>query len=312
MLTVLAVLTGAASAGAAGANVDVAAVAGTNIAIANVAGTNAAAVADVAGTNAAAVADVAGANTTAANVAGVPLFDTARLEYGVVIISCSVNTGKRLKVMVEKGGKKITYDLRNDGTREIFPLQFGDGDYKVSVLENIEATRYKYLGTKNITLDLEDDNKVYLESVQNIRWNRDMNVIKKAAELTRGLKTDSEKIKSIYNFVINNISYDKDKLSKLSSTYVPDIESTVATGKGICYDYSSVLAAMLRSQGIPAKLVKGYSVFTEGYHAWNEIYDSVTGKWITVDATYDAEMKSAGRKFSMEKNPKDFTKVNEY
>ncbi|MGE5613850.1 MAG: transglutaminase-like domain-containing protein [Bacillota bacterium] len=257
-----------------------------------------------------AVAQAAGAN--AAVVANVPTFDTAKLGNGVIMIGCSVNSGKKLKVMIEKSGKKVTYDLRNDGTRESFPLQFGDGVYKVSVLENIEDTKYKYLATKNITLDLDDDNKVYLESVQNIRWNCDMYAIKKAAELTMGLKTDAEKIKAIYNFVISNISYDKDKLSKLSSNYVPDIENTIATGKGICYDYSSLLAAMLRSQGIPAKLVKGYSAFVDGYHAWNEIYDSATGKWITVDTTYDAGMKSAGRKFAMEKNPKDFTKVYEY
>jgi hypothetical protein len=285
MLTVMAIIMGAASASAAGAD-------GAD-----------------AGTNAAAV-NAAGANTSV--VANTPMFDTAKLGNGVIVISCSADTGKRLKVMIEKSGKKVTYDLRNDGSKENFPLQFGDGEYKISVLENIEATKYRYLATKDITLKLDDDNKVYLESVQNIGWNRDMYAIKKAAELTRGLKTDSEKIKSIYNFVISNISYDKDKLSKLSSNYVPDIESTIKTGKGICYDYSSLLAAMLRSQGIPAKLVKGYSGFVDGYHAWNEIYDSGTGKWITVDATYDAGMKAAGRKFSFEKDPKDFTKVYEY
>ena len=255
-------------------------------------------------------ANAAGANTSA--VANTPMFDTANLGNGVIIVSCSVDTGKRLKVMIEKSGQKVTYDLRNDGTKESFPLQFGDGEYKVSVLENVEATKYKYLATKNITLDLDDDNKVYLESVQNIKWNRDMYAIKKAAELTKGLKTDLEKIKSIYNYVISNITYDKDKLSKISNNYVPDIESTIKTGKGICYDYSSLMAAMLRSQGIPAKLVKGYTIHVEGYHAWNEIYDSSAGKWITVDATYDAEMKKAGRKFSLEKDPKDFTKVYEY
>jgi hypothetical protein len=42
---------------------------------------------------------------------------------------------------------------------------------------------------------------------------------------------------------------------------------------------------MLRSQKIPAKLVKGFvSVSSESiYHAWNEVYTKETG-WITINS----------------------------
>lgn len=240
-----------------------------------------------------------------------PVVDTEMTQMGVVAIS--YNSSARLKVTVEKSGKRVTYDLRNDGKTEYYPLQLGEGSYKVSVLENIGGTKYKSVQSKTVNLEMDDANKVYLASVQNINWNRDMKAIKKAEELTKGLKTDKEKINAIYQYLISNISYDYNKLKTLSSTYLPNIDETLEKKTGICYDYSSTFAAMLRSQGIPAKLVKGYSTATgETYHAWNEVYLSDAGKWIIVDTTYDAQMKAAKKKYTMEKNEKNFSKVYEY
>ena len=251
-------------------------------------------------------------NATFAAAATAPVFDTTGLNAGVVAIAYDSDSDKKLKVMIEKSGKSMTYDLNSDGQTESFPLQMGDGQYRISVLENTTGIKYKYVSTKEVDLDITDGKKVYLASVQNIRWNRDMETIKTASKLTEGLSTDSEKIKAIYDYVVSNISYDYDKLAKLNTTYVPDIDSTIASGKGICYDYSSVFAAMLRSQGIPAKLVKGYSPNVEGYHSWNEVYNTDTEKWMIIDTTYDSQMRAAKVKYSMEKSQAQYTKNYEY
>ena len=251
-------------------------------------------------------------NATFAAAAAAPVFDTTGLNSGIVAIACNSDSDKRLKVMVEKSGKSITYDLNNDGLTECFPLQMGEGQYRISVLENTSGTGYKYISTKEVDLDITDDKKIYLASVQNIRWNSDMEAIKTASKLTKGLSTDSEKIKAIYDYVTSNISYDYDKLAKLKKTYVPDIDNTIACGKGICYDFSSVFAAMLRSQGIPAKLIKGYSPNVEGYHSWNEVYNSDTGKWVVIDTTYDSQMKAAKKLYSMEKKQSQYSVSYEF
>lgn len=237
---------------------------------------------------------------------------TDKLESGIVAINYSVRTDTRLKVMVEKDGNKVTYNLKGNGVTESFPLQMGDGEYKISILENVSGNKYKYVSTEEVKLQLADPNQVYLASVQNINWNSGMAAIRKAAELTRGLKTDEQRINAIYNYVISNITYDRDKLDKLSSDYLPNIDNTITAGKGICYDYASTLAAMLRSLGIPAKLVKGYCSNAKGYHAWNEIYNSKTGEWMVVDCTYDSQIKAAKGKYSMIKNPLQYSKVYEY
>ena len=250
--------------------------------------------------------------TGAAGLKTAALFNTDYLDSGIVTVGYNADTNSKLKVIVEKNGKKIAYNLKSDGTPESFPLQMGDGQYKVSVLRNIEGDKYKYISTKNVKLDLADDKLVYLASVQIIKWNSEMAAIKKSAELTKGLKTDNQKITAIYKYLISSIAYDYDKLASLSSDYLPDIDRTIASGRGICYDYASIFAAMLRSQGIPTKLVKGYSTNVTGYHAWNEIYNNETGKWMTVDTTYDAQMKESKVKYSMEKSTTQYTKVNEY
>jgi transglutaminase-like putative cysteine protease len=239
-------------------------------------------------------------------------YNTANLSSGIIALAYDAQTDARLKVLVEKDGKRVSYDLKNDGTVESFPLQMGDGEYKVSILENVVDTKYRYISTEKVNLDLEDDRQVYLASVQNVNWTRDMVAIKKADELVKGLETDKQKIDVIYDYLVSNITYDYAKLKTLQSGYLPNIDNTITTKKGICYDYASLFASMLRSQGIPAKLVKGYATKVTGYHAWNEVYNRETGKWIIIDTTYDAEMKQHKAGYSMEKNAADYDKVYEY
>jgi transglutaminase-like putative cysteine protease len=242
--------------------------------------------------------------------ANAPMIDTSAIDEGTVTISYVAE--QRLKVLVEKDGQRLTYDLRNDGIAETYPLQLGDGDYTIGVLVNTTGTKYKYVSKQTVRLELEDDKQVYLASVRDVNWNPDMDAITKANELTEGLKSDSEKIKKIYEYIVSSFRYDYNKLAALPSTYTPDIDNIYSSGKGICYDFSSVFAAMLRSQGIPAKLVKGYTPNVEGYHAWNEVFDSEKGEWIVIDTTYDAERKAAGRAYGMIKETAHYSKVYEY
>jgi Transglutaminase-like enzymes, putative cysteine proteases len=235
----------------------------------------------------------------------------AQLDNGVINVAYKADNAK-LKVMIEKDSKKYTYNLRNDGVAESFPLQLGNGEYTVSVLKNIKDNQYSFLSTEKVSLNLDEQNKVYLTSIQNVNWNGGNAAIKKAKELTAGLDSDSEKLDAIYNYIVDNYRYDYDKLKNLKYDYLPDIDSMLNTNKGICYDYSSLFAAMLRSVGIPTKLVKGYTPNAKGYHAWNEVYISETGSWLVIDTTYDSQMKASKIKYKMVKDRAQYSKVYEY
>jgi len=239
-------------------------------------------------------------------------FDNSKIELGTVGARYIPSAPKRIKTRVQNSVDKYDYDLFGRERFEYFPLQLGEGEYKVSIFENVTGNRYRQVKTQSINAKISDPLDVFRASVQTVNWNPDMDAIIKAEELTRGLKTDKEKITAIYNFVIDTFSYDYDKIKGIDSTYVPDIEKIYDDKKGICYDYAAVFAAMLRSQDIPAKLVKGYSDLVNGYHAWNEVFLSDENRWMVIDTTYDSVLKKNNRKFDMEKNKKNYKTAREY
>lgn len=226
---------------------------------------------------------------------------TDKVSKGAVGASHS-SSGKTLKVMIEKDGQKYTYNLRNDGKADYYPLQLGSGSYKVSILENVSGNKFSMLKSENITANIANNNDVYLNSIQIINWSKSDPAISKASSLKNA--------EGVYNYIIKNIKYDYDKAKTVKPGYDPVINDTFKTNKGICYDYSALEAGMLRSLGIPTKLVKGYAKGVDGYHAWNEIL--INGKWVVVDSTFDAAMWGGNTKYTMSKNSGDYQKVYEY
>ncbi|MBN2259181.1 MAG: transglutaminase domain-containing protein [Clostridiales bacterium] len=207
----------------------------------------------------------------------------------------NVTTQNEIRVLVNKDDQNAVYTLNETAN---LPLQMGNGVYSIRVYEKLNG-RFQLVKQENITLNLENQNLVYLNSVQNINWNSEMNAIKIAAQLTNNLETEMDKITAIHKYLIENISYDYIKARTVKGGYLPAIDSTLESGNGICYDYSSVLAAMLRSVNIPTKVSVGHVGAV--YHAWNEVYLSETDEWITIDATTDAIYNKYGIKYELEK-----------
>jgi len=238
---------------------------------------------------------------------------------GIVRV-CYESTGdKKIKLRVQKDENTIYYNLTAAGGIEVFPLQYGSGRYEVTVLENLYGDRYSVVTRKKFNAKIGDENTVFLHSVQNIDWNTQKEAVQYVKMLISGIlngAVDNERPDeacngAVYDFTVNNITYDYDKLSDLVYNYLPDIDETFNTGRGICYDYASLLAAMLRSIGIPAKLVKGYPDYMQDtYHAWNEVY--IAGKWIVIDTTYDAVSDEQHPPAAMQKDAGDYMKVYEY
>ena len=90
----------------------------------------------------------------------------------------------------------------------------------------------------------------------------------------------------IYDYVIANITYDYDKAENVKSGYVPNPDEILALGRGICLDYASVMAGMLRSQQIPTRLEVGYA--GDAYHAWISTYVEDQG-WVNGMIHFDGK-----------------------
>ncbi|MDD5597672.1 MAG: DUF3857 domain-containing protein [Victivallaceae bacterium] len=75
----------------------------------------------------------------------------------------------------------------------------------------------------------------------------------KVKELTKGLKTEQEKIEAIFRFVSNKIRYMGLTLETTAPGYEPhDIDLTFNNRYGVCRDKAALLAGMLRLAGIKA------------------------------------------------------------
>lgn len=221
---------------------------------------------------------------------------TSSNSKGTVRIKVLSKTDKKVKVSIEKGDMKYTYDLNGNTNSEAYPLQWGNGEYNIKVLiQASDPNKYSVAMTNKFTLALKDDKAPFLNPNQLVNYKNDSKVVKKAAELVKGKTTEIEKVEAIYKEVLK-MEYDTKKASTVQSGYLPDVDVIFDSKKGICFDYAAVFAAMLRSQGIPAKLVMGWVKVPNSkdpvYHAWNEFYLKEKG-WFKVN-----EMKFDGKTFS--------------
>ena len=157
----------------------------------------------------------------------------------------------------------------------------GDGTYSFRVLENTSGTKYAVIYETSASVTLDDEFQPYIRPSEMVNYTADSACVAKAAELAQMAGDDAGVAAQVFAYVTQNITYDSAKAASVEDGYLPDPDATLAAGTGICYDYAALTAAMLRSQGIPAKLITGYVEPGEIYHAWNMIWLENTG-WITV------------------------------
>lgn len=233
----------------------------------------------------------------------------SKIADGIITVQYTGSFSKKIKITVEKNNERYVYNITNESPINI-PLQLGDGTYKITVYKHLNSTNYQPLATESVDAENISRVNLFTYSIPNIYFDKSLNSIKNYDELL-GDEDTNDKIKQLYSDVINDYSYDYDKAKKVVSTeYIPFIDDMYYDKTGICYDYSVLMAGVLRSQGIPTKLVMGYAPEIKAYHAWNQIY--MNGKWITVDTTYDASKVQSGKSTSFAKDSKKFKVIKVY
>ena len=216
---------------------------------------------------------------------GVSVIDASNKNDGYVMVK-TAPTQSRLKVQVIKGDVKYNYDLNKNGEYEAFPLQLGAGQYNIRIMQNSEGNKYFEIFSAAVDFAPENENAPFLSPNQYSNYNSSSAVVKKSYDLCYYAQSDTEKLIVIYKWITDNISYDKEKAETVQSGYLPNPDEILSIKKGICFDYASVMAAMLRAQGIPTKLVVGTVSKGDINHAWNEVYLEGQG-WVTVKIYFD-------------------------
>ena len=222
------------------------------------------------------------------------VIDYSNTKDGYVMVNFTAKTDKKLKVQVKGPTTTYTYNI-TPGAWTAFPLSDGNGNYMVSVYQNVDGSKYSMVVATACKVALTDEFGPFLYSNQYVDYDKAPNTVAKAAELTAGITDPLKKVEAVYNFVIKNMTYDKALAASVQSGYLPVLDQVLAKKTGICFDYAALMAGMLRSQGVPCKLVVGYS--GSAYHAWISVWSKQTGwvdgaiyfdgvSWMRMDPTY--------------------------
>lgn len=242
------------------------------------------------------------------------VIDYSNCKDGYVVVKYKQNTAKVVKAQVKKGKRTYTYTLRKQSD-EVLPLSEGNGTYKITVYLQTKGDQYATVGDVSVPVKLSSNFAPFLRPNQYVKFNKSTKYVKKAASLTKKCKNDLAKVKKIYNYVVKNMKYDNKKAKTVKTGYLPNLDSLYKKKKGICFDYAAVMTAMLRSQGVPTKLVIGYTGNT--YHAWINVYSKkkgwITGaiyiagkKWKLMDPTFASTGKSSKSIMKYIENKKNY------
>jgi hypothetical protein len=139
-----------------------------------------------------------------------------------------------------------------------------------------------------------------------------------AKYLTKGLKTDKEKARALYTWMIENIAYDYDGLRKNKAVTRPDL--VLESRKTTCGGYSFLFEAMSKNAGLPVYHIPGWSRTVEDIgdpriiklnnglfwapHGWNVI--KLDDKWYFLDPTWGSKKIFEGGKLDTISKERDF------
>ena len=182
------------------------------------------------------------------------VIDYSNTKDGYVMVKYIGDTDQKLKARIFGPTTTYTYNLVQ-GEWQTFPLSDGNGSYTVTAYCNVGGSKYANM----LTLDLE------------------------VGDIPDAL----DKVAVVYDYVVDNFVYDDYKAATVKSGYLPVLDTVLEEKKGICFDYASLMAGMLRSQGVPCKLIVGYA--GSAYHAWISVWTEEFG-WIDGAIYFDGTM----------------------
>lgn len=213
------------------------------------------------------------------------ILDISHLDQGYFIARSDSEDSRMNIQLTTPSGVIYSYFLEPE-EQAVLPFSEGDGDYLAACYQQVDGNQYAALYTETLTVKLENEFLPFLYPNQYVNFSSDSQACKEAAALVTNDMKDVEILKAVYVYVTGHITYDYDKAASVQSGYLPDIDDTLSTGTGICFDYAALTAAMLRSQSIPCKLEIGYSGDIK--HAWIDVYIHNKG-WVTKAISFDGD-----------------------
>ena len=210
---------------------------------------------------------------------GAVTLDVSNVSQGYVMLNYAGSNPKVKFRMTMPTGESYTYLVTGYGNYMAYPLTGGNGNYTFAIYESVSMkdNMYSTAFSKSMPVTIENTFLPFLYPNYYVSFQASSACVSKAEALAQGCVNDLDVVAAVYHYIKDNIVYDNAKAATVQSGYAPFPDSILAVKKGICFDYASLMAAMLRSQGIPTRLEVGY--VGSLYHAWISCYMKDVG-WI--------------------------------
>ncbi len=213
------------------------------------------------------------------------VIDYSNTKDGYVMVCYKVPTDKKLKAQVQGPSTTYTYNLTPEKWAA-FPLSDENGSYKITVFQNTTDSKYAAVISLTVSVQMTDEFAPFLRANQYVDFDAAPKSVAKAAQLTAGITDPLKKVEKVYDFVVGNLTYDTELAATVKTGYLPELDKVLEKRKGICFDYAALMTGMLRSQGVPTKLVVGYAGTV--YHAWISVWSEADG-WIDGVIWFDGD-----------------------
>ena len=194
------------------------------------------------------------------------------------------------------------------GESAVIPFSSGSSTYQVSCYQQISDSQYAALYADTLEIKLANEFLPFLYPNQYVNFTPDSEASKLALSMVSEDTSDIDALQTIYNYVVSHVTYDYDLADTVASGYLPDVDETLQTGKGICFDYAALTTAMLRSCDIPCKLQIGYAGDIK--HAWINVYIRSRG-WVDKDVEFRGDSWSRMDP-TFDSNSEDKDTIQEY
>ncbi|MBQ4435004.1 MAG: transglutaminase family protein [Clostridia bacterium] len=193
------------------------------------------------------------------------ILDVSYTQDGYFMAAVQKQNKHKLKLRVTKGRETLTYDLNGNAEYEVIPLQLSSGKYEVTLYENVSGKKYSQEGKINLTVKLSREDAAFLRPNQYVNYTQLSEAVAEANRQCEG-KSEKEAYETVCGFMKSRFVYDYIKAATIKAGVLPDIDGSFAKKAGICQDLSAIMVCMLRTQGIPSRLMIGYA--DKQYHAW--------------------------------------------
>lgn len=223
--------------------------------------------------------------------------DLSNAKEGYFLAAITAPTNHKMKMRVQKGDVTMTYDMNLKGEYDIFPLQLGSGHYDILLYENVSGKKYSQAGYLGLDVQLDREDAAFYYPNQYVDYTILSAAVAKAAELCDGMTDPLQIYETLCNYMKTSFLYDYVKAVTVQAGALPDIDGSFEKKMGVCQDLSAILACMLRTQGLPCRLIIGYA--DKQYHAWTTT--EINGKEYFFDPTAALNAIATVKDYSVER-----------